>query len=301
MKVYSSDHFVLPLPETHRFPMAKYRLLRERMEAHPGVTVLEAPAAGDAEILTSHSPAYLQTLKENRLERRQVLRLGFPYSPPVLERSRRSVGATLMACRSALLERVSANLAGGTHHAFYDEPEGYCVFNDAVIASRVLQGEGKVRKVLVIDCDVHQGNGTAALTADDPSIVTMSMHGEKNFPFRKEVSDYDIALPDGTGDEEYLEELDTFLRTHLNPIAPDLVIYLAGADPYSEDRLGRLSLTPDGLARRDRLVLSSCRTRGIPVALCMAGGYAPVVEEIVAIHERTLLIALEYHRGPEFA
>ncbi len=301
MKVYSSDRFVLRLPEKHKFPMAKYRLLRERMDAHPGITVLEAPAASDAEILTTHSPTYLQALKENRLERRQVLRLGFPYGLEVLERSRRSVGATLMACRSALVDGVSANLAGGTHHAFYDEPEGYCVFNDAVIAARVLRTDGLLRKVLVIDCDVHQGNGTAALAADDPLVVTMSMHGEKNFPFRKEVSDFDIPLPDGTGDEEYLEHLDRFLRHHLRPIAPDLVIYLAGADPYSQDRLGRLSLTPEGLALRDQTVLAACRQLAIPVALCMAGGYAPVVEEIVNIHERTLLTALEFYqaeRGP---
>lgn len=295
MNVVACDTFPVPLPETHRFPMDKYRLLRERIAKHRNILTHVPPAATDQQILTTHSLDYLERLKSGRLERSQVRRLGFPFSAELLERSRRSVGGTIAACSAALVEGVSANLAGGTHHAFYDQPEGYCVLNDSVIALRCLINEGRIGKALVVDCDVHQGNGTAALTRDDPSIVTFSIHGEKNFPFRKEPSDYDIALPDGTTDDPYLEKLQGFLEDTAAKISPDLVIYLSGADPFEGDRLGRLALTKEGLACRDALVLGYFATRGIPVAVTMGGGYAAQVGDIVDIHEQTVLTALSSH------
>lgn len=295
MKVYSSDRFVLPLPPKHRFPMAKYRLLRERLSNHPQLEILTPPAATDEQLLTTHCPQYLEALKTGTLDKQLIRRLGFPFSPELVERSRRSVGATYAACLAALEEGVSANLAGGTHHAFRERPEGFCVFNDSVVALRCLLESGAIRSALVFDCDVHQGNGTAALTAGDPRIFTVSLHGEKNFPFRKQTSDLDLPLPDGTGDQAYLEALSQALDSNLGQ--PELVIYLSGADPYEGDRLGRLSLSKDGLRRRDQMVLSRFSERGWPVAVTMGGGYAERVDDIVDIHEQTVLTALGYHRS----
>lgn len=289
MKVFSSDRFVLPLPDGHRFPMQKYRLLRERIEAELGFEVLTPPAALDEQLLTTHSGDYLTHLKAGTLERQQVRRLGFPYSPALVERSRRSVGATLAACRVALSEGVAANLAGGTHHAFADRGEGFCVFNDSVVALRALG----VERAIVIDCDVHQGNGTAALVCGDQRIFSFSMHGARNFPFRKETSDCDVALEDGTADSEYLEKLQQHLEPALDDYRPSLAIYLSGADPFIGDRLGRLSLTKSGLEQRDRLVFRLLAGRGIPVAVTMGGGYANRVEDIVDIHATTIFCARE--------
>ena len=287
LRVFSSDRFVLPLPDKHRFPMAKYRRLRERLEKHPQIEIVTPPAATDAELLTTHCPLYLESLKLGTVDPKLIRRLGFPYSAELVERSRRSVGATLAACQEALGQGVSANLAGGTHHASFATPEGFCVFNDSVVALRSLG----IERAMVVDCDVHQGNGTASLTQGDERIYTFSMHGEKNFPFRKQTSDWDIGLPDGSGDSDYLSALEGFLKG-----APrvDLVIYLSGADPFEGDRLGRLALTKEGLATRDRMVLEHFRSRGIPVAVTMGGGYAENVEDIVDIHERTVLTALEF-------
>jgi len=209
----------------------------------------------------------------------------------MLERSRRSVGATLAACRAALEEGVGANLAGGTHHAFRDRGEGFCVFNDAAVALRALQKEGTIQRALIIDTDVHQGNGTAAVLQGDSSIFTFSMHGAKNFPFRKETSDLDVALDDGTEDEQFLEALgDALLR--LAGVEADLVIFQSGADPFKEDKLGRLSVSKEGLKERDKMVLQWCRERGLPVAVTMGGGYAPRVSDIVEIHQETIRQAL---------
>ena len=295
MKVFACDQFVLPLPEKHRFPMAKYRLLRERLSLRNDLEITTPPAATDKQLLTTHSPEYLQALKSGTLEKQLIRRLGFPYSPELVERSRRSVGATYAACVAALDEGAAANLAGGTHHAFRDQPEGFCVFNDSVVALRWLLQTGRIESALVLDCDVHQGNGTAALTRDDGRIFTVSLHGEKNFPFRKRPSNLDIGLPDGTGDEAYLEALSEVLRMDLGN--PDLVIYLSGADPYEGDRLGRLALSKAGLQARDQKVLRSFAQRGWPVAVTMGGGYAEKVEDIVDIHEQTVLAALELHRS----
>lgn len=291
MKAFYCDHFVLPLPPEHRFPMAKYRLLRERVLAD-GVLAeedLRVPAAAtDEQLLRVHTADYVHRVCAGELSRQEVRRLGFPWSAALVERSRRSVGGTVAACRQAFEDGVAANLAGGTHHAFADHGEGFCVFNDAAVAARTLQAEGKVRRVAVLDCDVHQGDGTAAIFASDPSVLTISLHGRKNYPFHKQTSDLDLELEDGTGDEEYLETLDQALERGLQPFGAEMVVYLAGADPYRGDRLGRLALSRRGLAERDRRVFDHCRARGTPVAVVMAGGYAHDVEAVVDIHRATL-------------
>ncbi len=291
MYIFYTDHFVLPLPDAHRFPMSKYRLLRERVadaELIPTDCLRVPDAATDEQILLAHDAAYLQRVKEGSLTQAEVRRMGFPWSSQLVERSRRSCGATIAACQAALKDGCAVNLAGGTHHAFRDAGEGYCVFNDSAIAARVLQEERKVATVAILDCDVHQGNGTAAILADDPTVLTLSIHGARNFPSRKVPSDIDIALEDGTDDSTYLAALERGLQHALTSFKADLAIYLAGADPFEGDRFGRLNLTKKGLADRDRLVLDYCRKNNIPVAVTMAGGYAPNVDDIVDIHSQTV-------------
>jgi acetoin utilization deacetylase AcuC-like enzyme len=293
VKAFYCDHFVLPLPPTHSFPMMKYRKLRERVIAD-GILdpddLIEPPAADIDELCLAHHPGYVGDVFDGRLSAEQQRRIGFPWSPAMVERARRSVGGTIAAARLALTDGVAVNLAGGTHHAFPDHGAGYCVFNDIAVAARVVQRDAVATgspplRIAVIDCDVHQGDGTAAIFHDDPSVFTLSLHGEKNFPFRKETSDLDIMLPDGTQDDEYLEQLVAGLKEALAQ-RPDLVFYLAGADPYEGDRLGRLKLTIEGLRTRDRLVVERCE--GIPIATCMGGGYCPNVDTIAEIHANTV-------------
>ena len=291
MKVFYSDRFVLPLPEGHRFPMVKYSRLRERVAATnicaPGE--LRAPrAVSNKEILRSHERGYLRRVVAGTLTQKEVRRIGFPWSEKMVERSRRASGGTLGACHAALEDGFAANLAGGTHHAFAHRGEGYCIFNDSAIAARAVQAEGLVERVVVVDTDVHQGNGTAAILHRDPSVFTFSIHGAKNFPFHKEESDLDVALPDGADDSEFLDALEDGLERSLEESRAELAIYLAGADPVEDDRHGRLSVTKEGLAERDRLVLESCRERGLPVAVTMAGGYARDVEDTVDIHFQSI-------------
>jgi acetoin utilization deacetylase AcuC-like enzyme len=297
LKAFYSDTFVLPLPEQHRFPMAKYRRLRERLieDGILAASDLHVPDAIAWEQLgLVHDAAYIDAIANGTLAADAQRRLGFPWSAMMVERSRRSVGATLAAAREVLGSgsmrefAVSANLAGGTHHAFRDRGEGYCVFNDVAAAAAVLRREGVIARAAVVDCDVHQGNGTAAIFHHDPSVFTMSLHGVRNFPFRKEVSDLDITFEDGTADEEYLAALTSHLPRALDDHRPDIVFYLAGADPYEGDRLGRLKLTIDGLRVRDRHVFEACRGRDLPVAVAMSGGYAPDVDAIVTIHANTI-------------
>ena len=287
MKVFYSDRFVLPLPEGHRFPMLKYSSLRERVAASsvcgPG-ELREPEAVTDEQILRAHNPDYLGRVVSGTLTDKEMRRIGFPWSEAMVERSRRASGGTVGACLAALEEGFAANLAGGTHHAFADRGEGYCVFNDSAIAARAVQAAGLVGRVVVIDTDVHQGNGTAAILADDPTVFTFSIHGEKNFPFHKEKSDLDVPLPDGADDAAFLEALAAGLKRALEASEPDLAIYLAGADPFVGDRLGRLLVTKEGLAERDRIVLEGCRERGVPVAVTMAGGYSEDVGDIVDVH-----------------
>ncbi len=294
MNLFYADHFHLPLPDGHRFPITKYRLLRARLAAEPRLRdcrFVVPRAAPDDWLLLAHDAGYLRRVCQGTLSPLEIRRIGFPWSPQLVERSRRSVGGTVAAARSALLAGAAANLAGGTHHAFADQGEGFCVFNDAAVAVRVMQHEGRLARALIIDCDVHQGNGTAAILRDDPSVFTFSMHGARNFPLRKQPSDLDVPLPDGCDDDTYLAALQTHLATALDQAAAELAIYIAGADPFAGDRLGRMKLTKPGLAERDRFVLQSCFRRGIPVAIVMGGGYAHDVSDIVDIHAGTILTA----------
>ena len=293
MKAFYSDTFVLPLPDGHRFPMTKYRRLRERLveERVLSESDLAVPEPADWDDLRlAHVDGYVQAVATGTLTPDAQRRIGFPWSPDMVERSRRSVGATIAAGREVVGSghAVSANLAGGTHHAFSDRGEGYCVFNDVAVAARVLMRDGLVARATVVDCDVHQGNGTAAIFRDDPSVFTLSLHGANNFPFRKETGDLDVTFADGTGDDEYLAALAVHLPDILDATEPDLVFYLAGADPYKGDRLGKLGLTIDGLRQRDQFVFEQCRTRSLPVVVAMSGGYAPDVEAIVTIHVNTI-------------
>ncbi|MEM6979111.1 MAG: histone deacetylase [Planctomycetota bacterium] len=303
MKLYYTDHFELPLPERHRFPMDKYRRLRRSVvqdPVHRNDALLVPPAATDQQLQLCHDVDYIHRVKTGTLTDAEIRRIGFPWSPKMVERSKRSTGATIAASRAALNEGIAANLAGGTHHAFADAGEGYCVFNDAAVAIRTLQHEGVIGRACVIDLDVHQGNGTASILASDPNVFTFSMHGKKNFPLRKRAGDLDIALPDGTGDRDYLAALDDGLNKMDAAIHDqggfDLAVYLAGADPFEHDRLGRMKLTMQGLAGRDKMVLDYCTKRGMPLAIAMAGGYAADIDQIVAIHSQTLRLASQHAR-----
>lgn len=289
MQAFYADHFVLPLPEGHRFPMAKYALLREHLgQTLPGLRLGQAEPATEAELARVHTPRYLDAVLHGRLTPAEQREIGFPWSPAMAERARRSVGATLQACRAALAgEGVAANLAGGTHHAYADKGSGFCVFNDAAVAARALQAAHPGLQVAVIDLDVHQGNGTAHIFQDDPSVFTLSLHGEKNFPFRKEASDCDIGLPDGCTDAAYLAALDTGLAELARRFQPDLLIYLAGADPHEGDRLGRLKLTDAGMAARDQRVFDWAWAHRLPLALTMAGGYGHDIQTTVRVQGQT--------------
>ena len=295
MDAFYSDRFVLPLPAGHRFPMEKYRLLRERIgRTLPEIRLLEPEPLTDEALAVAHSPDYIRRLVGGDLSRKEMMAIGFPWSPEMVERSRRSAGATVMACRAAFRDGVGINLAGGTHHAYRDRGEGFCCFNDAVVAARLMRREGLAAKCLVIDLDVHQGNGTAAMTRDDSNIFAFSMHGAENYPFVKEQSDLDIELPDGTSDAIYLESLRAALIQIRSQFAPGLVIYLAGADPFCDDRLGRLALTKAGLLARDRQVMEFVRGLGVPMAIAMAGGYGRTIQDTVDIHFQTVNCALQY-------
>ena len=295
MHAYYSDHFVLPLPPGHRFPMRKYARLRERVDAElAGVRLVEPEAATDGVLALAHHPRYIRRLADGELSAAEQRAIGFPWSPAMVERSRRSTGATIAACRAALRDGASVNLAGGTHHAFADRGEGFCCFNDVAVAARLMQAERRVRRVAIVDLDVHQGNGTAAILAGDDSVFTLSIHGAGNYPFTKERSDLDVGLADGIGDDDYLAALSGALDSLSADFQADLLIYLAGADVFEGDRLGRLALTQAGVARRDAMVFEhACRHR-LPVAAVMAGGYCADIEPIVAIHLETVRQAADH-------
>jgi acetoin utilization deacetylase AcuC-like enzyme len=290
VKAFYSDRFVLPLPDGHRFPMAKYRLLRERIERSlPDVRLAEPEPATDGVLALAHTPDWIERLSLGRLTPLEQRQIGFPWSPAMVERSRRSVGATIAACRAALEDGAAANLAGGTHHAGRERGEGFCCLNDVAVAARLMQAERRARRVAIVDLDVHQGNGTAEILKDDPSVFTLSIHGARNFPFRYRCEgDLDVDLPDGTGDDAYLDALDGALAALAARFEPDFLIFLAGADVYDGDRLGRLSLSIPGVAERDRRVFAFARARGLPVAVAMGGGYCPDIERIVDIHFGTV-------------
>ncbi len=300
MKAFYSDEYVLPLPEGHRFPMRKYRLTRDLALARvPTLELVRPRPASRDELLLAHTAAYVDAVCDGTLSAREQREIGFPWSEAMVERSRRSVGATLGAARVAVDEGIAVNLAGGTHHAYADRGSGFCVFNDVAVACRSMArasiADGRVApSIAVIDLDVHQGNGNASILADDPHVFTLSLHGEKNFPFRKEAGSLDVGLPDGCGDDDYLAALDDALDTLVRRFEPDFVFYLAGADPYAGDRLGRLALTIEGLAARDRRVFDFAAARRLPVAMAMAGGYGRVIEETAAIHAQSVAIAAGY-------
>jgi acetoin utilization deacetylase AcuC-like enzyme len=296
MQAYYADHFVLPLPPGHRFPMSKYRQLRDRVSAElPNVILSEPPQASDGQLALAHTPAYIARLCGGQLSALEQRALGFPWSEAMVERSRRSTGATIAACRAAIASKSSAaNLAGGTHHAYANKGEGFCCFNDVAVAARLMQAERLAARVLILDLDVHQGNGTAAILEDDLSIYTASMHGANNYPFKKENSRLDVALPDGTDDQQYLKALALTLEHIDREFSADLLIYLAGADVYQGDRLGKLSLTIQGIAHRDQMVFDWALKRDLPVALAMGGGYCPEIEKTVQIHLNTVRIFARY-------
>lgn len=296
MKLYYHDHFVLPLPEGHRFPMPKYLLLRQRVVEAGLVSaenILVGPAATHEALHRAHDPEYVRRVEMGELTTQEIRRIGFPWSPQLFERSRHSVGSTIAACRTAVSEGLGINLAGGTHHAGRNYGQGFCVFNDSAVAARAMQAEGQAKRIVILDCDVHQGNGTALIFAGDPTVFTYSIHGAKNFPFHKAQSDLDVPLEDDADDAIFLDALEWSIPQAIEQAQADLAIYLAGADPYADDRLGRLAVTKRGLAQRDRYILEQCRRAGLPVAIAMAGGYGKRIEDTVDIHFQTVKTAVE--------
>jgi acetoin utilization deacetylase AcuC-like enzyme len=280
--------------------MRKYSLLRESVAAElPRVNFQEAPHTSDGVLALAHHPNYIHRVTSGALTETEQKQIGFPWSHEMVERSRRSTGATIAACRAAIEEGVAVNLAGGTHHAHADFGQGFCVFNDAAVAARLMQAERRVSRVAIIDLDVHQGDGTASILAHDESVFTLSMHGERNYPFTKAMSDLDVALPDETGDHDYLARLDGALSAMFERFSPQLLIFLAGADHYEGDRLGRLSLSMEGMAARDAAVMKVAKAHSLPVAIAMAGGYGRTIEDTVAVHTQTIRIAFDYFLARE--
>jgi acetoin utilization deacetylase AcuC-like enzyme len=300
LHVWSSAQYSFPLPSGHRFPIAKYARLRERVIADGVVPIdnVHDPARVSLDdLLLVHTADYVDRFTRGALTSDEERLMGFPWSEALVERAYRAAGGTSEAVRAALDEGVAMNLAGGTHHAFPSHGEGFCVFNDVAIAIRALQRDHLIERAAVIDLDVHQGNGTNAVFAGDDRVFTFSMHGGRNYPFRKVAGSLDIELSDRTGDDAYLALLDDTLPRVIDAARPDLVVYLAGADPHEHDRLGRLALTFDGLARRDSMVLEQCREVGIPVAVTIAGGYSDPIDDTVRVHSTTASIAARYSRS----
>jgi len=297
VKAFYTDHFVLPLPAGHRFPMEKYSRLRDLVSKLSDLELVEAPPATDTQILYAHDPSYLIKVIEGKLSPQEQREIGFPWSEQMVERSRRSAGATVAAAKTALKEGIAANLAGGTHHAYRDTGSGFCVFNDSAIAARTLQKEvSQHLKIAVIDLDVHQGNGTASILQNDHTIFTLSMHGENNFPFNKEESDLDIGLADGCNDESYLHSLSASLDQLDARFKANCLIFLAGADPHEGDRLGRLKISKNGMRLRDEMVFEYALGRQLAIAFSMAGGYGKEIESTVDIHFQTIKTALQFQK-----
>lgn len=298
MKVYYADPFTLQLPPGHRFPAEKYTLLRQELLHEqilaPHELALAEPV-DDVTLTLAHTPEYVRAVTEGTLDARQVRAIGLPWSPELVQRSRASVGGTLQAGRDALSDGIAGNLAGGTHHATSGGGQGFCVFNDLAVTARWLLENERIGRIAVVDLDVHQGNGTAEILNSDRRVFLFSMHGEKNFPFRRTPSTLDIDLPDGAGDDLYLQTLESGLERVFH-FHPDIVLYQAGVDPLAEDRLGRMSLTFAGLAERDRMVLEACREAGVPVTLTLGGGYARPIDLTVQAHAQTYRIAKEFER-----
>jgi acetoin utilization deacetylase AcuC-like enzyme len=297
VRFWSYDRHPFPLPDGHRFPLSKYRMLREAVEAEGLGEVWHAGPVPWSWLQAVHDPGYLRGLREGTLDRRAERAMGLPWSRELVERARRSVQATVQAAGDALDDGLGMNLGGGTHHAGFDKARGYCLFNDVPVTVAGLRAAGRLGRALVVDCDVHQGDGTAELFAADPETFTLSVHGGANYPFQRATSDLDVDLRTGTSDDEYLEALRDALATAVPAARPSLVFFLAGADPWEGDRLGRLALTKPGLQARDALVLDAASEAGAPVCVCLAGGYAPDIRDTVEINVATARLVADRHRA----
>jgi len=295
MKVYYSEHLIPSLPGSYFFPASRYGLLYDAVKqaGFPGVMLCESEPATSQQILLVHTPDYLEKVATGDLSKREIRRLGLPWSEELFSRTLYATGGSIEACRLALKEGIACNLAGGAHHAYPDHGEGFCIFNDVAVAVRTMQNEGLAQKIVIFDCDAHQGNGTASIFSADPDVFTFSVHGIKNFPFYKEMSSLDIALPDGSGDTEILEAVKKGVLKATNDAEADLSIFIAGADPFVDDRLGRFAMTKEGLAERDRWVIQHCLANKLPIAIVMGGGYARNLEDVIDIHTQTIRIAAE--------
>jgi acetoin utilization deacetylase AcuC-like enzyme len=291
LRLHSCDHHNIPLPPGHKFPLAKYRMLRERLEKDPRFIIEPAPQADLETIGLAHDPAYVNAFVSGQLNPNTIRRIGFPWSKELVSRTLCSVGATLAATRAAMKDGFGGALAGGTHHAFHAEGSGFCVFNDIAIA---IKTAGK--RAAVIDLDVHQGDGTAAIFSGDPSVFTLSLHGGNNFPFRKQFSTIDLSFPDGTTDDPYLSALRNVIPEFLN-FKPEIVFYQAGVDALASDKLGLLSLSPHGLAERDRIVFHTLKAAGLPVVTVLGGGYSHPIDLTVDAHETTFRCAADAFLG----
>jgi acetoin utilization deacetylase AcuC-like enzyme len=300
MKAFFTDGEAIPLPPGHTFPSAKYPLLRARMaaiaDAH-GIELVPSPRIRQEDLVTAHTREYVARVLAGSLTEQENRRIGFPWSPELVERVLYTTGGTLAAALAAREDGVAVNLAGGTHHAHEDFGAGYCVFNDIAIAALCLLRDGLASRVLVVDTDVHQGDGTARILWDEADIFTFSIHGSTNYPLHKASSDMDIGLPEGTGDTPYLEALVFGLERSFTLANPDVVIWVAGVDASVDDRLGKLSLSADGLRARDELVLGHCRERRTPVVVLMGGGYARDPDTIASLYQQTVLAAATNARG----
>lgn len=295
--LFYCDTFDIPLPAGHKFPLTKYKLVRQNLAATNRFDFVLAPLASPADLERAHEPAYVRSFLDGSLDRQIIRRIGFPWSEGLVQRTLASVGGTLGATQTALQQGWSGTLAGGTHHAMRSEGAGFCVFNDLAVAIEWLRAHGHARRPAVIDLDVHQGDGTAQIYQDDPDVFTLSVHGEANFPFRKQQSRLDVALPDGTEDARYLEALDAALP-QVEDFAPDFLFYQSGVDGLATDRLGRLSLTLDGLKERDRRVFHFVQKMRVPFVITLGGGYSHPIENTAAAHTQTFLLAFEMLNVP---
>lgn len=290
MRVFYTPRYYADIGEGHVFPIRKFELVRDRLLVEGTLRpedIVEPQPASVSDVLLVHTEDYITRLRAGSLTERELRRLGLPWSKALVRRSFLATGGTISAARFALTQKVGSNLAGGTHHAFPDRGEGFCVLNDVAVAIRVLRRDRLIERAAIVDCDVHQGNATATIFADDESVFTFSIHGAKNYPLFKARSSLDVELPDKTSDSDYLNALSEHLP-RVFAHRPDIIFYLGGADPFAGDKLGRLSLSIAGLRARDELVLSECRRRGVPVATVMSGGYAEQIADTVEIHCNTI-------------
>lgn len=296
LKIAYSPIYKYPLPEKHRFPMLKYELIPEQLLYEGTVTndhFFHPEPLSDAQILLTHTVEFLDKLKNQSLSTKEIRAIGFPMTPLLIQRGRHIANGTLLCAKYAMQYGVSMNIAGGTHHSFADHGEGFCIYNDIAISAHNLLNDKLVSKVLVVDLDVHQGNGTAKIFENDDRVFTWSVHGERNYPTRKEVSDLDIELPDKTEDREYLKVIRNTLPKLLQEVQPDIIFYLSGVDILESDKLGRLSVSISGCKERDRIVLDACKLNNIPVAISMGGGYSPRIADIIEAHANTYRLAQE--------